>query len=68
MALVLPVMAKAEISIVTPEISEKIMDSLDVDESDVKKYRTIFKALDKGDIGTADKYVDKCVDKRVDKQ
>ena len=59
MALVLPVMAKAEISIVTPEISEKIMDSLDVDESDVKKYRTIFKALDKGDIGTADKYVDK---------
>ena len=47
MALVLPVMAKAEISIVTPEISEKIMDTLDVDESDVKKYRTIFKALDK---------------------
>jgi hypothetical protein len=49
----------AEINIITPEIYEKVMDNIDISNSDLKKYKNIFKALSKGDFKTADSLVEK---------
>ncbi|MBR2922439.1 MAG: lytic transglycosylase domain-containing protein [Alphaproteobacteria bacterium] len=49
----------AEVNIITPEIYERIMDSIDVSNADLKKYKNIFKALDNGDFNTADNLVEK---------
>lgn len=52
-------MAQAEINIITPEIYEKVMDNIDVSNSDLKKYKNIFKSLDDGDFETTDNLIEK---------
>ena len=51
--------ACAEINIITPEIYDMVIDNIDVSNSDLKKYKNIFKALDKGDFKTVDNLVEK---------
>ena len=50
---------KAEINIVTPEVYDQIMDRLQVSSGDIRKYRNIFKAVDKADFVTVDKTINK---------
>ena len=51
--------ACAEINIITPDIYERVMDSIDVSNADLKKYKNIFKALDNGDFTTVNSLVEK---------
>ena len=51
--------ARAEISIVTPEIHDQILDEIRVENSDLKKYRNIFEYIEKGDFVRADKLIAK---------
>lgn len=46
---------RAEVNILTPEIYDKILATMDVSSGDIKKYKHIFKALEAGDFATADK-------------
>ena len=46
--------AFAEINIATPEIYEKLMKNINVSNSDLKKYKNIFKAINNADFETAD--------------
>ena len=48
-----------EVNIITPEIYERVMDNIDIGSSDLKKYKAIFKAIDKGDFKTVDNLVEK---------
>lgn len=45
---------KAEVNIITPEVYRRIMQGLDVSNGDIKKYKHIFRAIEKGDFETAD--------------
>lgn len=49
----------AEINIITPEIYEKVMENIDVSDNDLKKYKSIFRALDNGDFETAGSLIEK---------
>lgn len=51
--------ANAGVNIIVPEIYEQVMESIDVSNSDLKKYKSIFKAIDNGDFKTADNLVEK---------
>lgn len=49
----------AEVNVITPDIYEQVMDNIGISDGDFKKYKNIFKALDKGDIETADALIEK---------
>ena len=51
--------AYAEVNIITPEIYDRVMDNINVSQSDLKKYKSIFKALDNGDFKSVDNLVEK---------
>ena len=51
--------ASADINIITPTVYEQIMDSIDVSDSDLKKYKNIFKAISNNDFKTADALIEK---------
>ena len=46
--------ARAEVNIVTPEVYRRVMEQVDVSNGDIKKYKHIFRAIEKGDFETAD--------------
>ncbi len=51
--------ARAEVNILTPRVYEQVMAQLQISKSDIKKYRYIFKALEKGDFVAVDERVAK---------
>ena len=50
---------KADVSIVTPEVYRLVTAALKVDSSDIKKYKRIFRLIDQGNFGDADKLISK---------
>ena len=50
---------RAEVNIITDDIYELAMDNIGISNGDLKKYKNIFKALDKGDFKTVDSLAEK---------
>ena len=46
--------AYADVNIITDDIYDMVMDNVGISNGDIKKYKNIFKAIDKGDFETAD--------------
>lgn len=49
--------ARAEVNIVTPEVYRCVMERIDVSNGDIKKYKHIFRAIEKGDFEAADEKI-----------
>ena len=49
----------ADVDVITPKIYEQIMEKVDISKSDLKKYKKIFQAIERGDFKTVNSLVEK---------
>ncbi len=54
-----PLLLKAEVNIVTPDVYELITKTLKVDDSDIKKYKRVFRLIEQGNFEDADRLISK---------